>query len=135
MRKVLLVLCALFVASSTLYAQNIGRITPVQTASATLSTQNAACVATACTTLSLGGYTKVSVSVFGTCGTCTLQFEASIDGTNWVAVNMTPLNSVTPATSTSAAGVWQGTVGAAQFRARMSALSSGNFAVVLRATL
>ena len=118
-------------------AQSISRVSAV-TKSATLSTINNGtppCAATACVAMSVNGFTSVGVQVVGTCGTCTLQFEATIDGTNWVAVNLTPLNSTTGASSTAAPGVWQGPVAAAQIRARMSALSSGNFTVTLRATL
>lgn len=84
-------------------------------------------------TLNLGSYVGVGVQVTGTCGTCTLNFEATLDGTNWVAVNMTPPDSTTPATTTTAVGVWTGAVVGRTFRVRMSARSSGSFVISIRA--
>ena len=61
----------------------------------------------------------------------TIQFEASADGgATWVAMNMTPSNSTTAATSTTSTGVWQGNVaGYTNIRARMSTLSGGTTTV------
>jgi hypothetical protein len=63
----------------------------------------------------------------------TITFEATVDGTNWVAFNMTPTNSVTPASTATAAGAWSASTGGyAGIRARCSAYSSGSPVVTLR---
>lgn len=82
--------------------------------------------------LNLMDYVGIGVQVTGTCGTCTLQFEVTVDGTNWVAANMTPPDSTTAATSTTATGVWGGGMVGSAFRVRMSARSSGSFVVTIR---
>ena len=72
----------------------------------------------------------VGVQITGTfVGTVT--FEATVDGTTWVATAMyaaaTPTTIVTTAT---AAGLWRGTVAPfSQFRVRCSAYTSGTIVV------
>ena len=64
--------------------------------------------------------------------TGTVQFESSIDNVTWVAINGTPLNSTTGASSATAAGIWQFNVaGAAYLRARASAYSAGPILVAI----
>lgn len=105
-------------------------------AAATLSAANAACNANNCVNVGLGVFKTVSVQLTGTCGTCTLQFEVSNDGTNYVSVNMLPISGTqTAVTSVTAVGIWSGQVPTTYFRVRMSALSSGSFVVKLRAVL
>lgn len=124
------VLAALLLACAVPVAQTISGVSPY-TASGTLNTTSGA---GSVVTLNIGGYTGVAVQLVGTCGTCTVNFEVTVDGTNWVATNLTPPDSTTPATSASAAGVWKGPANASGFRARMSARASGSFAATLRAT-
>jgi hypothetical protein len=61
----------------------------------------------------------------------TLQFEASGDGaTTWVALNATPSNSTTAASSTTSTGTWQANVaGYTNVRIRMSTLAGGTSTV------
>lgn len=84
------------------------------------------------------GPTKGNVAVGGSTITVganassnTLQFEASGDGgTTWVALNATPSNSTTAATSTTSTGVWQANLtGYTNVRVRMSTLSGGTSTV------
>jgi hypothetical protein len=66
----------------------------------------------------------ITFQVVGTF-TATLSFEATIDGTNWVAVLATNLNSGTAATSTAAAGLFRvDATGFTRFRVRVSAFTS-----------
>lgn len=62
----------------------------------------------------------------------TVSFEASIDGQNFVAFNMVPSNSATPASSATANGCFSANcAGYACVRARMSAFTSGAAIVTL----
>lgn len=62
--------------------------------------------------------------------TATITWEATIDGSNWVAVRAENLNSGTLATTATADGLYRLTVlGFAQVRARISAYTSGTITV------
>lgn len=74
----------------------------------------------------------VAVQITGTLS-ATISFEATVDGTNWVAFNMLPSNSGTAAASATAVGAWtQSTGGFAGVRARCSAYTSGAPVVTIR---
>jgi len=78
-----------------------------------------------CVTLSLAGYRYGAIQVNGT-GTWTMQFEASIDGTNFTAVAMTPAGGGMTASSTTAAGLWNALLaGFNVLRVRISSYTSG----------
>lgn len=82
-------------------------------------------------TLDIAGAGAVGVQLTGTF-TGTLQFEASINGSTFVALNMLPSNSTTAATSATAAGAWSGNCGGYRiFRVRASAWTSGTASVAL----
>lgn len=56
----------------------------------------------------------------------TITFEATVDGSDWVAIKGTPLGSTTGASSTTSVGIWQVPVqGMNQFRARFSTATAG----------
>jgi hypothetical protein len=76
-------------------------------------------------TISVEGYGAFGVQLLGTwAGTVT--FEASINGTDYVALNMVPSNSATPASTSTANGSWTANVaGFTSARARFSADTSG----------
>lgn len=58
--------------------------------------------------------------------TGTVTFEATIDGANWVALNMVPSNSATAASTTTGNGAWSANVaGYRMARARWSTPTSG----------
>lgn len=137
-RRISVFVLLLLLWALPVHAQTIAGVRAVTVPQATLTAASASCLATNCVTLQLGGYVNIGVQVTGTCGTCTLQFEASIDGTNFVAVSMTPIGSATTATSTAVVGIWTTAnlpIAVVAFRARISALTSGSFVVTLRATL
>lgn len=74
----------------------------------------------------------VAVQIVGAMS-ATITFEASVDGTNYVAFNMTPSNSGTDASTATAAGAFtKATGGYSAFRARCSAYSSGSPVVTIR---
>ncbi len=63
--------------------------------------------------------------------TGTVTFEATVDGTNWVAASVVPVGATRTLTTTAtAAGVWQmNTTGFAYVRVRCSAFTSGTIVV------
>lgn len=62
----------------------------------------------------------------------TLQFEMTIDGTNWVAVQATSVTTGAVATTATATGIYRfDVVGALSVRARASAFTSGTATVTL----
>mgnify|MGYP003645769116 CR=1 FL=1 len=86
------------------------------------------------TTGTLNGANTVSVYVSGT-WVATLQFEASVDGTNYFSVNALPIAAGIITTSSTANGQWQADVsGYANFRVRASAYTSGTVAVSIRSS-
>lgn len=86
----------------------------------------------AATVLGLPSSGNVAVQVTGTLS-ATITFEATVDGTNWVAFNMVPSNSATPASTTTAVGAWSASTGGyAGIRARCSTYSSGSPVVTVR---
>lgn len=86
------------------------------------------------TTATLNGSTSVGAYIFGT-WVATVQFEASIDGTNYVSVNAVPITGGTLVSSTAANGQWQiNSGGYANVRARVSAFTSGTVSIRLRSS-
>lgn len=76
-----------------------------------------------------------TVAITGT-WVATLQFEGTIDGTNWFAVGLRPADNFeagTAVSSTTANGVWKGNAGGfVKVRVRASAFTSGTAAVTQR---
>jgi len=63
----------------------------------------------------------------------TITFETTVDGTNWVAFNMTPSNSGTDASTATANGAWSKLNGGyAGLRGRFSTASSGTPTIAIR---
>lgn len=90
--------------------------------------------ATSVTTATLNGSTAIGVYIFGT-WVGTVQFEGSIDGTNYFSVNARPMANGTLVTSTTANGQWQLDSGSlATFRARVSAYTSGTVSIRIRSS-
>ena len=84
-------------------------------------------------TLALAGQSAAAAQITGT-WVGTITFEASLDGTTWTAINATPASTSTPQTTTTVNGLYRlGPGGFQQFRANMSAFTSGSATVLLRA--
>jgi len=82
-----------------------------------------------CTAATRGAMTVLTMQVQGIT-TATITFEATIDGSNWVAVQATNLNSGSAATTATADGLYRLTVlGLVSVRARISAWTSGTITV------
>lgn len=82
-----------------------------------------------CTAAARGAMTVLTMQVQGIT-TATITFEATIDGTNWVAILATNLNNDTTATTATADGIYRITVlGLISVRARISAYTSGTITV------
>lgn len=74
----------------------------------------------------------VGIQLSGT-WTGTVTFEASIDGTNFATVSMTPSNSTTVVTTATGNGVWSvQNTGYAIIRVRFSTASSGTVTVTVK---
>jgi hypothetical protein len=75
------------------------------------------------------GYETAVLQVTGTFSG-TVTFEATLDGTNWIAVQGINLNSGAATSSTTSAGLFRFDIrGLFQLRARISAYTSGNITV------
>lgn len=76
-----------------------------------------------------GAFTVLAMQVTGI-STATITFEATIDDTNWVAVQVTNLNDGSESTTATADGIYRLTcLGLNQVRARISAWTSGTIYV------
>jgi hypothetical protein len=130
MRKTLVALCGFFIACGIAQAQSGG-------GAGTLTVANAGCVSGSCVSVSFGVADPASATIQLT-GTFvgTVQFEGSADGgTTFVALNGTPLNSATPASSATAVGTFVFHVGSlTDIRARCSAYTSGTVVVNIRSS-
>lgn len=136
--KSILIALFVFVLIIPISAQNQSAIKPIQSKATTLNTlSSGTCLNTTdCVTINLGGYAGIAVQVTGTCTTCVLSFEGTIDGTNWVPVLMTKTDEIGTATVTNTAstGLFMGSLVSTAFRARLGARQSGSFVVTLFAT-
>lgn len=76
-----------------------------------------------------GAMSAITMQLSGTFA-ATVTFEATVNGSNWIAVAVTNLNDGVVATTATAAGLYRLTcLGLAQVRARVSAYTSGNVTV------
>lgn len=79
------------------------------------------------------GYGGVAIQITGTFAG-TITFEATTDGSTWVAFNMTPSNSGTDASTATAVGAFSKQNNGYQgVRARFSTASSGTPVITIRA--
>lgn len=124
MRKALLILALIFGMTGLARAQQKWTLSA---AAASCTTSNTSCLIYQVDPSSGGATFTVGANASGN----TLQFEATGDGgTTWVALNATPSNSTTAATSTTSTGTWQANVAAyTGVRIRMSTLVSGTATV------
>ena len=84
--------------------------------------------------LDIASFLYVAIQLTGT-WTGTVTFEVSMDGTTWVAFNMTPSNSGTDASTSTANGGFSKTCGGYDLiRARFSTATSGTVNVFISAT-
>lgn len=82
--------------------------------------------------LDVNGYAAVAIQITGTF-TAVINFEGSVDGSNWVSLQATPSDAASPITSASAPGIWIVPVsGLSQIRARLT-WTSGTSVTVLGA--
>lgn len=98
--------------------------------SGSITTQT--CPGTGCVSLSVSGVASVGFQIAGT-WTGTITFEGSIDGQTFTSLTVTPTDSTTGVTSTTANGVWLGACGGlAIVRARMTAAPTGTALVTIQ---
>src|SRR5579863_834892 len=124
MKKILQIAVLILCVSSLARAQQKQSLSA---AAATCTTTGTSCLITSDDPQAGGVTLTVTTNASGN----TLQFEASGDGgTTWVALNATPSNSTTAATSTTSTGTWQANIAAyTNVRIRMSTLVSGTSTV------
>ncbi len=81
-------------------------------------------------TLTLSGQANTSIQLISTTGTLTVSFEANIDGSNWFAVEASPLIDGPTVSSTTSDGVWfVESSGCNQIRAIVTSFVSGSTVV------
>jgi hypothetical protein len=96
------------------------------------STTTVAAAQDAATISGLPSVGSVGIQVTGTFS-ATITFEATVDGTNYVALNCLPSNSSTTASTATAAGAFTVSSGGyAAVRARCSAYTSGSPVLTVR---
>jgi len=96
--------------------------------------QDAATATGAGSTLAVNAYCYVVFQVVGTFSG-TVTFQATVDGTNWIAVRATNMNTGTAGTTATAAGLYQlGVAGIGIVRANITVYASGTITVWARAT-
>jgi len=84
--------------------------------------------------ISVRGLAGVALQLSGT-WTGTVTFEATVDGNTWVAFNMVPAASATPASTATAVGAWSANCGGYEaVRARFSTATSGTVRAVMQAS-
>lgn len=84
------------------------------------------CPGAGCVDLAVGGLTNVSIQLAGTFSG-TVTFRATTDGTNYVALSMTPSAGGSAVTTATAAGLWNAPAGGYQtVRAVFTSYVSGN---------
>lgn len=108
-----------------------------QSLTGSITATGATCSTTAaCVDLQMpsGDAGSATILVTGT-WVATLQFEASVDGITYAAINFVPPNSTSPVTSATANGTWQGNVaGYKNVRVRCSAFTSGTAVVTINSS-
>lgn len=87
----------------------------------------------AATLSSLPARCEIAVQIVASALSATVTFEVTVDGTNWVSIELMPTTDLTDTALTAtatAAGVWVGKlpVGVSGFRARCSAFTSATAA-------
>jgi hypothetical protein len=115
-------------------ATDVNTTTPLPVVPPDVTATGSLTSTTSVTTGTLNGKDTTAIQITGT-WVATLQFEATVDGTNYFAVNaITPSTGVL-ATSTTANGNWQVDVaGYLNFRVRCSAFTSGTAVVSISAS-
>lgn len=85
--------------------------------------------------LNLTGQANCSFQAFGSSGTWTVSFEATIDGTNWFSIGVATLGTGAIVSTTTGDGVWfSNTSGYQGIRAKMTAFTSGQTQMSMIAT-
>lgn len=91
--------------------------------------------ATGSVTLNVSSNASLAVQITGT-WVGTVTFEGSVDGVTYQTITVTPTNTTTGVTTTTANGVWTGSVGGLKSaRARVSAYTSGTVVITLQSAL
>lgn len=89
-------------------------------------------VANTCATWTMNGAPSVTMQLVGTCNSCIGTFEATANGSTWVAINVLNLGTGTVATTTTVAGQFIVlNTGLLAVRVRAGTLSSGAWNVTL----
>lgn len=85
--------------------------------------------------IDVGGYGAVGIQLSGTWA-ATVEFQASVDGTNWSALQVVPVGSGTAVTTSTANGIWYADVGGLNLiRCEATAFTSGTVQVDLQSNV
>lgn len=112
-----------------LRATAINTTTTDTTASGTITALNGTLI------YSVNGISAVAIQITGT-WVATLQFEATLDGTNWNIINAVSASTSSPQPTTTANGLYRLTpAGASQIRVISTAFTSGSVALIFRGSM
>ena len=123
----------LFLAVSFLFLfSGIGFAQSTDTVQGYLSAEGTTCAVTKCVTLSIpAGSGSVGIQISGTF-TADIEIEATIDGSNYLAVSAFPLTAGASVTQVTAAGAWRlNAAGLKKVRVRCSDYTSGLASVTI----
>lgn len=135
MMRCLFLVLMLILGVASVQAQYVDRTKVTEAVAATATLQSAATANGDGATLDVSGYSSVSFVVTGTF-TATVNFEATGDDTNWVALQALQIGTSTISTSTSTAATFSAAIGSLKtVRARISGYASGSVTVAARANL
>ena len=130
--------CALMVltlSAVSVRAQYVDRTKVTEAVPAIATLQSAATANGDGSTLDISGYSSVSFVITGTFS-ATVNFEATGDDTNWVALQTVQIGTSTISTTSTSTGTFSATIGSLKtVRARISGYASGSVTVIARANL
>jgi hypothetical protein len=134
-RKLLFSALLLTLSAICVQAQYVDRTKVSEAVPVTATLQSAATANGDGATLDVSGYSSVTFTITGTF-TATVNFEATGDDTNWVALQVVQIGTTTIVTTSTSPGTFSASIGSLKsVRARVSGYSSGSVTVLARASL
>src|SRR3990167_3322134 len=127
-------LAAILVALALFGGEAAAQSVTFQRTSGSITAAGASCTSTTCVTIADVTRTGNGTIVISGTWAATLQFEGTLSGSTWFALNVVPQGTSTFVTSTTANGEWQIPLALVGVRVRASAYTSGTASVNLLVT-